>query len=132
MKRSFNPWILVMIIVLGIFVFNQFNAGLPSKEISYSTFIDLVSTDQVESVKIQDNIIQGSLRSSHQVNLANGNPGNISSFKTVPVRDEALVPLLKTHQVDILGENPSPWVNILFSLQPLAPVSKNSFALASP
>jgi hypothetical protein len=42
LRRSFNPWLIVMLIILGIFVFNQFNAGGTPREINFTTFTELV------------------------------------------------------------------------------------------
>jgi len=38
LKRTFSPWLLIMLIILGIIVANQFNNLSPNKNIPYSTF----------------------------------------------------------------------------------------------
>ena len=54
MKRSFNPWLLVMLIIIGIFVFNRFSQGSQSRDVAYSTFLDLVEEGVVASVIIEE------------------------------------------------------------------------------
>ncbi|MDZ7702955.1 MAG: ATP-dependent metallopeptidase FtsH/Yme1/Tma family protein [Trueperaceae bacterium] len=119
MKRSFNPWLLVMLIILGIFVFNQLNAGSSSQDVPYSTFIDLVQEGRVASVVIEEgNSIRGELTTERQVDIG-GEPQTIQSFKTTPVDDSNLIPLLRENNVRIEGRNPSPWLGIAFSILPI-------------
>src|SRR5690554_548420 len=71
LKRSFNPWLLVMLLILGIFVFNQFNAGGSSREITFSTFSELLAEGRVASVAIDRNTgnITGELNAETQVTI---------------------------------------------------------------
>mgnify|MGYP001211791517 CR=1 FL=1 len=49
MRRSFNPWLIVMLIILAIFVFNQFGASGTPREINFSTFTTLV--DELDGLR---------------------------------------------------------------------------------
>jgi ATP-dependent Zn protease len=63
-RRTFNPWLVVMLIILGIFVFNQFGASGTPREINFSTFTQLVDEGRVSRVTIERNngVIDGELR----------------------------------------------------------------------
>jgi cell division protease FtsH len=109
-----------MLIILGIFMFNQFNSNTPGREIPYSTFTEeLVKEGRVESVTIEDgNAIQGELFNETQVEI-DGQIRAIKTFRTVPVDDPGLVALLRENNVEIIGQNPSPWLGIIFSVLPI-------------
>ncbi len=118
MKRTFNPWFFVIAIILGVVIFNQFNARPAAGSISYSTFTDLVRQDKVASVVIEDTSIRGELKAETQVE-ENGQTTAIRSFQTTPVGDSNLIPLLEEHKVNFEGRNPSQWLGILISFLPI-------------
>ena len=120
LKRSFNPWLLVMLIILAIFIFNQFNTSAPSKEITYAKFLELVEEDKVQDVVIQEGeSISGDLNNTWQVPLINGEEANINKFKTTYGTDDKLPEFLRANGVDFRFRNPSPWLSILFSMLPI-------------
>ena len=120
MKRSFNPWLLVMLIILAIFIFNQFNTSSPSKEITYATFLELVEEGKVDKVTIQEGeSILGEMPDPWQVTLANGENANIQKFKATYGTDDTLSEVLRANNVDFRFKNPSPWFGILFSMLPI-------------
>jgi len=120
LKRTFNPWLFVILIVLGIVVFNQFNARPPGSEISYSTFTELVREGRVESVVIEQNTVRGELRAPTQVG-EDGQERSITSFQTTlpPVEDDQLIPLLRQNDVEFEGRVPSQWLGLLVSFLPI-------------
>ncbi len=120
MKRTFNPWFFVILIILGVVIFNQFNARSPGSDISYSTFTRLVEEGKVDSVVIEQNTIRGELKAETQVDEG-GTTSAIRSFETttLPVEDSDLVPLLKANNVAVEGRVPSPWLGLLFSFLPI-------------
>ena len=118
MKRTFNPWFFVIAIILGVVIFNQFNARPAAGAISYSTFTELVRQEKVASVIIEDTSIRGELKAETQVQ-ENGQTTAIRSFQTTPVGDTNLIPLLEQHGVDFEGRVPSQWLNILISFLPI-------------
>ncbi|HEX7000124.1 MAG TPA: ATP-dependent zinc metalloprotease FtsH [Trueperaceae bacterium] len=122
MKRSFNPWLLVMLLILGIFVFNQFNAGGGSREITYSTFTDLVEDGRVASVTIDRNTgnISGELSAETQVTV-DGQPQAIRSFRTTAILTDTLLQDLRTGVPEVAIRNPPQWISILIgSILPIA------------
>ncbi len=109
-----------MLIILGIFMFNQFNSNTPSREIPYSTFTEeLVREGRVRAVIIEDgSSIQGELFNETQVEI-DGQIRAIRNFRTVPVDDPDLISLLRENNVEVIGQNPSPWLGIIFSILPI-------------
>ncbi len=114
MRRSFNPWLVVMLLILGIFVFNQLNSGSGSREINYSTFTGLVDQGKVASVVIDRNsgVISGELVSESQV-LVNGEPQTIRSFRTTTILTDSLLTELRTDVKSVTIRNPPQWLGLL-------------------
>ncbi len=122
MKRSFNPWLLVMLLILGIFVFNQFNAGGSSREITFSTFTNLVQEGRVASVVIDRNTgnITGDLESETQVTV-DGQPQAIRNFRTTVIITDTLLEDLRGSVPEVVVRNPPQWIGILVgSILPIA------------
>ncbi len=118
LKRTFNPWFFVILIILGVVVFNQFNARPPGSEISYSTFTNLVEGGKVAEVVIEQNTIRGELKAETQVD-EDGQTRAIRSFQVTTVEDPTLIPLLQENGVSLEGRVPSPWPGLLFSFLPI-------------
>lgn len=122
MKRSFNPWLLVILIVLGIFMFNQFNANTPSREISYLDFLNLVRGGQVESLVIQGENIEGELKAETQVEIA-GELQTVREFRvnapSSNVPDQDLPALLEENAVEFSYRPPSRWLGLAISILPI-------------
>ncbi len=114
MKRSFNPWLVVMLLILGIFVFNQFNSGSGSREINFSTFTGLVDQGKVASVVIDrtSGVISGELASESQV-MVNGEPQTIKSFRTTTILTDGLLTELRADVKSVTIRNPPQWLSLL-------------------
>jgi len=114
LRRSFNPWLVVMLLILGIFVFNQLNSGSGSREINYSTFTGLVDQGKVASVVIDRNsgVISGELVSESQV-LVNGEPQTIRSFRTTTILTDSLLTELRNDVGSVTIRNPPQWLGLL-------------------
>jgi cell division protease FtsH len=123
LKRSFNPWLLVMLIVLGIFIFSTVNnRSANRREISYSQFLDLVEDDKVASVVILQNntSIEGKLKAPLQLEIGDETTMTIKDFKTTPPSyDDSLISTLRDNNVAIVGRNPPQWINFAFSILPI-------------
>ncbi|HLV12621.1 MAG TPA: ATP-dependent metallopeptidase FtsH/Yme1/Tma family protein, partial [Trueperaceae bacterium] len=122
MKRSFNPWLLVMLLILGIFVFNQFNAGGSSREITYSTFTELVEAGRVAAVTIDRNTgnITGELTAETQVTV-DGQPQAIRTFRTTVILTDTLLQDLRAGVPEVVIRNPPQWIGIIVgSILPIA------------
>jgi cell division protease FtsH len=103
-----------MLLILGIFVFNQLNSGSGSREINYSTFTGLVDQGKVASVVIDRNsgVISGELVSESQV-LVNGEPQTIRSFRTTTILTDSLLTELRDDVKSVTIRNPPQWLGLL-------------------
>jgi cell division protease FtsH len=119
-KRSFNPWLIVMLIILGIFVFNQFNAGGAPREITFSTFTELVDDGRVASITIDRNngVIDGSLRTESQVVIA-GEPQTVREFRVTTIVSDSLLQRLEDNVSEVTIRNPPQWIGFLISVLPI-------------
>ncbi len=120
MKRSFNPWLLVMLIILGIFVFNQFSSSGPTRDISYTTFLELIDSGRVASVTIDRNSgsVEGQLATETQVEVG-GELQTIRNFSTTIVVSDGLLERLEAQGVDVRMRNPPQWIGFATMLLPI-------------
>ena len=120
MKRSFNPWLLVMLIILGIFVFSQFNSRSPSREVDYSQFVNWVEGGQVASVVVSrnDGTIQGELAKPTQLDTEGG-AQPVQSFTTTAIVTDSLIDRLESGSVDVKFRNPAQWLGLVISILPI-------------
>jgi len=111
-----------MLLILGIFVFNQFNTSGAAREITYSTFTNLLEQGRVASVVIDRNSgnISGDLTSETQVSI-NGEPQTIRAFRTTAILTDTLLQDLRASVGEVTIRNPTQWVGILLgSILPIA------------
>ena len=120
MKRSFNPWLLVMLILLGIFVFSQFNARAPSQEVEFSQFETWLEAGQVASVTVQlsNGKIEGELAQAQQVG-AEGDNQAVKTFETTTVLSDPIVEDIRNNVPDVTFRNPSQWIGLLIGVLPI-------------
>jgi cell division protease FtsH len=111
-----------MLIILGIFVFNQFNSGGSSREINYSTFTKLVDSGKVASVTVDraNGNIQGDLSTASQVTIK-GQPETVKSFHTTAIITDSLLGTLQKNVSSVTIRNPPQWIGfVVGSLLPIA------------
>ena len=120
MRRSFNPWLIVMLIILSIFVFNQFNAGGGSSEINLTTFRQLVEDGRVAEVTIErsNGDIQGTLSGPTQVTI-DGQARTIERFSTTAIITDSLLQDLQQQVPEVTVRNPPQWIGFLVSVLPI-------------
>ena len=120
MRRPFNPWLIVMLLVLGIFVVNQLGTGTGSSEVNLTTFRELVSDGRVAEMTIERSTgeIQGTLTGPTQVTI-DGEARTIERFSTTAIITDSLVADLETQVPDLTVRNPSQWVGFLVSILPI-------------
>ena len=120
MRRSFNPWLIVMLIILGIFVFNQFNAGTGSSEVNLTTFRELVSEGRVAELTIQrsNGDLEGVLTGPTQVTI-DGQARTIERFTTTAIITDSLIEELQAQVPDVTVRNPPQWIGFLISVLPI-------------
>src|SRR5690625_179166 len=109
-----------MLIILGIFVFNQFSAGGGSREINFSTFTNLLSSGKVASVTVDRSSgdIEGELTGETQVTI-NGEPQTIRAFSTTTIISDSLVTRLEEQVEEVTIRNPPAWINWVVSFLPI-------------
>ena len=109
-----------MLIILGIFVFNQFSAGTGSREINFSTFVELLDSGRVASVTVDraSGDMQGELTSESQVTI-DGEPQTIRAFSTTTIITDTLLSRLEERVPDVTIRNPPAWINYLISFLPI-------------
>ncbi|CAN5689486.1 ATP-dependent zinc metalloprotease FtsH [soil metagenome] len=119
MRRSFNPWLIVMLIILGIFVFNQFTTTGAPREITYTSFIGLVDEGRVGSAVIERNtgVIEGELVSETQV-VIDGEPQTVRNYRVVTVVNDSLIQRLEENVRTVTVRNPPQWIGLLISFLP--------------
>jgi cell division protease FtsH len=119
LKRSFNPWLIVMLIILGIFVFNQFNTTGTPREITYTTFMQLVDDGRVARVTIERNndVIEGELVSETQV-MVGGEPQTVRTFRVVTIVTDSMLERLEANVAEVTIRNPPQWIGLLISFLP--------------
>jgi cell division protease FtsH len=109
-----------MLIILGIFVFNQFNAGGSSRDINFSTFTQLVDSGKVAAVVVERNNgnIEGRLRTETQVEV-DGDLLTIRSFGTTAVITDSLLQRLEENVPEVTIRNPPQWIGFAISFLPI-------------
>ncbi len=120
MKRSFNPWLIVMLLILGIFVFNQFNAGAGSSEIDLSTFRELVADGRVADMTIERNNgeVEGTLVGPTQVTI-DGQARTIERFTTTALLTDGFLDQLHEQVPSVTVRNPPQWIGFLVTILPI-------------
>lgn len=116
MKRSFNPWFLVMLIVLGIFVFSQFSNRSSSRAISFSTFTEFVDKGSVENITIErsNGRIEGKLSAPETVG-----DQTVESFTTTAIITDSLLQRLEDNVGNVDIRNPPQWIGFAISVLPI-------------
>jgi cell division protease FtsH len=120
LRRPFSPWLLVMVIILTIFVVNQFTSGGSSRDINFSTFTRLLGEGRVTSVVVERNNgnIEGKLREATNVDIG-GQPRSINSFRTTAVITDSLLQRLEANVQSVSIRNPPQWLGFAFSILPI-------------
>jgi cell division protease FtsH len=119
LRRSFNPWLIVMLIILGIFVFNQFTTTGTPREITYTSFVELVDQGRVATASIERNsgIIEGELTTETQVVIA-GEPQTVRNYRVITVINDSLIQRLEQNVASVTVRNPPQWIGLLISFLP--------------
>jgi cell division protease FtsH len=106
--KNLALWLVIGLIMIALFnVFSR--PQRPTREISFSEFLDQVAEGQVQEVTIQGDDIRGLYR-------------NGTSFRTFSPKDPELIPTLRQHSVRIQAEPPertSWYVNLFISWFPM-------------
>lgn len=91
--QYFGIFLLIILAMAGFLLFTS----RPRDNIkSYSEFLNYVKNDSVKGVRIGGQVIQGEFKEAID--------GYTRFVTIIPLEDSELLPLLKTHSVDIIGE----------------------------
>ena len=120
-------WLLVMVVllfwVLPAFNVNLIGSSTPTAALSYTTFVEQVTKDNVKSVTITDYTIDGVAK--NPVTSEDGKTQATNFTTTAPsFGNDTLIPLLQQHDVTINVQSSSSggtsfWLNMLFSFLPI-------------
>ncbi len=116
MRRSFNPWLLVMLIILGIFVFSQFNARAPSREVEFSQFNTWLAEGQVASVVIERN--SGRIVGELEQEVLTDEQQAVRNFTTTTVLTDSIINDI-VENTAVSFRNPPQWIGLLVSVLPI-------------
>jgi cell division protease FtsH len=119
-----NPFIIFLVIIALFFAFNAMNpTGSGGRQISYSSFFELVEAGKIESVSITDNYLELRTKQQEELPLVNNRTATSSTFNTLipgpEARDSELMPTLRKNNVAIRAQNPSPWLGLLSAFLPV-------------
>jgi cell division protease FtsH len=109
MGKNLLLWLIIAAVLLT--VFNNFNVKPEPQSLSYSDFIQLVRSDGVRQVTIEDRLIRGIERSGEDFQVVR--PG---------LEDQKLLDDLYNHNVEIVGKMPeqqSIWAQLLIASFPI-------------
>ena len=109
MGKNILLWLVIAVVLLT--VFQNFNVSRPPEEVPYSTFLGLVNGNQVRSVEVDGLIIRGERSDG-------------ISFETIQpqIVDKALIDDMVEHNVAFQGERPeqqSIWMQLLVASFPI-------------
>ena len=109
MGKNILLWLVIAVVLLT--VFQNFNVSRPPEEVPYSPFLELVNGNQVRSVEVDGLIIRGERSDG-------------ISFETIQpqIVDKALIDDMVEHKVAFQGERPeqqSIWMQLLVASFPI-------------
>ena len=109
MGKNILLWLVIAVVLLT--VFQNFNVSRPPEEVPYSTFLELVNGNQVRSVEVDGLIIRGERSDG-------------ITFETIQpqIVDKALIDDMVEHKVAFQGERPeqqSIWMQLLVASFPI-------------
>jgi cell division protease FtsH len=114
-------WLLLAILFLP-WLWTLFTGAVPRTEISYSLFREQIAANNVVSVTMQGEVIEGRFRIPIAQEGIDGEPIGVENFVTyVPaVGDEQLLPLLAAHDVEVQTRMAAtfPWGMLLITFLP--------------
>lgn len=107
MKSKNNILLVIGLFLVALVFFNAYNnikSGKVIQEISYSTFLNKVSNNEIKSVEILGNTLFATSNSNEDIKL------------NYPINDSSLIDTLKKYNVNITVKNPNTEANSSFNL----------------
>lgn len=121
--RRFNPW-LILLLVLGLYLVFANNPVNAQREVSYTTFRQLIEQGKVETVTLTDRTADVQLTAPTEVLTTSGTTANLERFQTNLITNSAtpdtnLINLLQAQGVQVSQRPASLWPQLLFSFLPI-------------
>jgi cell division protease FtsH len=122
LSARINPWTIVIVLLLGYWLFSQFSGGSSRATLSYSEFLSYVEQGKVQSVVLQNGRISGEFKMPERIEVGNRSVVERSfSLPSVPreFADQNLIPLLRQQGVQVFTREDSIWPQLLLNFLPL-------------
>ncbi|RIH85658.1 ATP-dependent zinc metalloprotease FtsH [Calidithermus roseus] len=122
MSTRINPWTIVIVLLLGYWLFSQFGGNSSRATLSYSEFLSFVEQGKVQSVVLQNGRISGEFKAPERIELGGRSVVERRfSLPSVPreFADQNLIPLLREQGVRVFTREDSIWPQLLLSFLPI-------------
>ncbi|AFZ66135.1 ATP-dependent zinc metalloprotease FtsH [Deinococcus peraridilitoris] len=121
--RRFNPW-LILLLVLGLYLVFANNPVNTQREVSYTTFKQLVERGQVERVTLTESNATVQLKAPTEVLTTTGKTENVERFQTTLITNAAtpdanLIGQLQQQGVQVEQRRQSLWPALLINFLPI-------------
>ncbi len=120
MANRINPWSIVLLILLGYWLFTQVGTQAAPK-VSYTEFKQLVAEGKVARVVLDDARVVGTLKAPERLPTPTGSATTKRFTVDLPppqVADRELLPFLEKNGVNVITKSPSIWPQLLIYLGP--------------
>lgn len=120
MSNRINPWSIIILLIVGWWVFQIFS-GTATPGIPYSKFQQYISENKVAEVTLNESTIKGSFAQPERVATRRGTTSTKKFTVALPpqsVGDPGLLAFLSKHNVVINTTTPSIWPTLLGFLGP--------------
>ncbi|MER3443387.1 MAG: cell division protein FtsH [Meiothermus sp.] len=122
MSTRINPWTIVIVLLLGYWLFSQFGGSGNRATLSYSEFLSYVEQGKVQTVVLEEGRISGQFKVPERIETGGRTVVERRfSLPSVPreFADQNLIPLLKQQGVEVVTRQASIWPQLLFSFLPI-------------
>ncbi|RIH82288.1 ATP-dependent zinc metalloprotease FtsH [Calidithermus terrae] len=122
MSTRINPWTIVIVLLLGYWLFSQFGGSGNRATLSYSEFLSYVEQGKVQTVVLEEGRISGQFKVPERIDVGGRTVVERRfSLPSVPreFADQNLIPLLKQQGVEVVTRQASIWPQLLLSFLPI-------------
>jgi len=122
LSTRINPWTIVIVLLLGYWLFSQFGGSGNRATLSYSEFLSYVEQGKVQTVVLEEGRISGQFKVPERIETGGRTVVERRfSLPSVPreFADQNLIPLLKQQGVEVVTRQASIWPQLLFSFLPI-------------
>jgi len=122
LSTRINPWTIVIVLLLGYWLFSQFSGGGSRVTLSYSEFLSYVEGGKVQTVVLEEGRISGEFKVPERLEVGGRSVVERRfSLPSVPreFADQNLIPLLRQQGVKVVTRQASIWPQLLISFLPI-------------